>query len=451
VNEPLAGCALDRAAARLAQHLDHETRPGGPGPFTLDGMRWLREALGRPDEAYPVVQVAGTKGKGTTCAAVASSLDAAGLRVGLYTSPHLIHMRERIRVGPRCLPDEAWVEALDEVLTLAARAPGPLTWFELVTGAALVAFRAQHVDVAVLEVGLGGRLDATSVTHPEVCAITRIGLDHTALLGPDHAAVAAEKAAILRAGVSAVADPSHPQAVSVVTARAAEVQARLWLVGREVHVDRVAPLPAGDAWRLTARVRTPGGERRIEAPLPAGPLANDLGLAVGVVELLSAKLDRDLARGLEAGLARLRWRGRCDVIPGDPPLVVDGAHEEDSAQALRDAVALRFEGQAPVLLVGMAADKRVEQALAVLGRGCPEVLCTAAPGSPRAETPERLARRAQAAGLEARSAGQLHEALEEGRARARARGLPLLVAGSLHLAGRALELLGQDVDAAWVG
>ncbi|MCA8923073.1 MAG: bifunctional folylpolyglutamate synthase/dihydrofolate synthase, partial [Planctomycetes bacterium] len=183
--------------AALDRRVDLEREPQSGG-YTLDRMRALVDELGHPERALRAVHVAGSKGKGSTCAAVASALHASGWRVGLLTSPHLVSARERIRLGPRPAPDRLWLEAAERVFACAAAADA--TWFELTTAIAFELFRAAEVDLAVVEVGLGGRLDATNVVSPTACVITRISLEHTAILGPDLATIAREKAGILEPG-----------------------------------------------------------------------------------------------------------------------------------------------------------------------------------------------------------------------------------------------------------
>jgi len=426
--------------AWLDRSLDRERTPGA---FGLGGVARLLDALGRPDRACPVVHVAGTKGKGTTAAAVASILDAAGLRVGLYTSPHLVDVRERIRVGAGPLPDPAWVEAARAVD--AALGPGPRpSWFELMTALALVAFRAAAVDVAVLEVGLGGRLDATNLVDPAVSVVTRIGLDHTDLLGEALEAVAAEKAAILKPGVPAVAGPGSPEAAAVVVERARAVGGPLWLLGRDVHLEDLGLGPAGRRLRIT----TPSGAREVTAPLgPGGPAAN-AALAVAAVERLGERLGRDLEPGVAPGLARLRWRGRGELLPGDPPLVLDGAHEAAAARALVAAARERLGERPLILLLGVARDKDLGALLDALAPAAAEVVATAS-RSPRARDPERLAGAVRRRGVEATAVAGVAEALAEARRRARGLGGAVVTAGSLYVVGEVLAALGQDALAAW--
>lgn len=436
----------------MARSPSFERQGAVPGGLRLDRMRALVEALGRPDRAYRVVHVAGTKGKGTTCAAIASILDHAGRRVGLYTSPHLVDLRERIRVGARPAADALWVEAGRALQAAVAalglevgRDDGP-TWFELCTALALEVFRRAAVDVAVLEVGLGGRLDATNVVTPDVAVITRLARDHAAVLGPDVAAIAAEKAGILKPGVPAVAAPGDPAAEAVVVRRAAEVDAPLWLLGRDLGAEVLRDGPDG----VRARLVTPRGAREVAAPVAAATVAN-LALALAALDVLAARGAVDpaaLDAAVAPGLARLRWRGRWDVLPDG--LVVDGAHDEASFRALAATSAARLGPGPLVLLLAVSRDKDLDAIADVLARWPArplEVVCCAA-RSPRATPPVDLVARLTARGVRAEAVdGGAETALA--RATALAAGRPVLACGSLFLAGEVLALRGEDAGPAW--
>jgi dihydrofolate synthase/folylpolyglutamate synthase len=426
----------------LSEALNREVTPTA---FDLQPMQALLEAIDDPQQAFPVLQVAGTKGKGTTSAAAASILAASGLRVGLYTSPHLVEWRERIRLGPAPAPESVLLRAAARVrAAVDGASPEELnpSWFERVTAIACEAFRLLEVDVAVLEVGLGGRLDATSACDPAVSVITRIGLDHTAWLGETVAAIAAEKAAILRAGIPGVVDPVHPEAVPVVEAWAETVGAPLWWVGREVTVT------GDDALTIT----TPHTSYAVpRPPLPPGPARANLALAVAACERLAAAQRWELTpRHVFVGLERLRWRGRQEWLLGEPPLLIDGAHEEASARALRQAYRDR-RGERPfALLLAIAADKPIEAVVEQLAPGCAVAVCCRG-GHPRAADPELLASRLQAEGVSAAACpgDSVVTALSLARTAAAERDLPLVVAGSLYLAGGVLAALGEDVSRLW--
>lgn len=428
----------------LAQALDRERTPERLRAGDLSRMERLVERLGHPQRAVPAIHVAGTKGKGTTCATLASLLDAAGLRVGLHTSPHLRELRERVRLGARPAPDAAWLAAGEEVAA-ACEGLDP-TWFERVTALAFVVFRAAAVDVAVHEVGLGGRFDATNVLVPEVTVITRIARDHVELLGETPALIAAEKAGIVKPGVPLVTGPEDPGAEAVILARAAELGAPVLLLGREV---RCSAAPTGSG--VVLEVQTPAGARRAWAPHPGGPGVANLALALAAAERFCAGRGLELGDAVGPGLRRLRWRGRFDAVAGTPQVpevIVDGAHEGASARALAETWRLRRGGAQVVLLLALARDKPLDEvmdALAPLAREA--VVCAAA--TPRAREPGELAAACAARGLVVAAEPDVARGLARAQARARALGASVLATGSLYLAGEVLAALGQETGAAW--
>lgn len=445
--------SVDDVLAWMAGAANYEKAGAVPGGFRLDRMRAIVAALGHPDRAWRALHVAGTKGKGTTCAAAASVLDASGLRVGLYTSPHLVDPRERIRVGRAPAPDALWVEAADALAAAVARAAPPVgrddgpTWFELCTALAFELFRRAKVDVAVLEVGLGGRLDATNVVTPAVSVVTRIGRDHTALLGRTIAEIAGEKAGILKPGVPVVAGPEAPEAVAVVRERAAALGAPLLLLGDVVRVEVQGEVGGALAPAIALRIATPRATHEVSRAAVAAAVAADLSLAVAAAEeLTGAALTAD---AVTRGLGRLRWRGRWDTVPTPGgPVVVDGAHDADSFRALRATAEARL-ASAPVLLLGVSRDKELDEIADALAGWAGLEVVTCAAKSPRAADPAELARLVAARGLPVEAARDASDGLARARTRAGA-GRPILVAGSLFLAGDALALLGQDVRDAWL-
>lgn len=425
----------------LRQRTNFELRRPPPGGWGLERMKQLLVALGSPQLSYTVVHVAGTTGKGTTCSAIASVLDAAGLKVGLTTSPHLVDLRERIRIGPAPASDALWLESAGEVLA-AADAADPPTYFELVIAMAFVAFRRAAVDVAVVEVGLGGRLDATNLVQPAVSVITRIGLDHCELLGATLRAVAGEKAGVLKPGVPVVIGAGPAEAEHAIRDRAAAVDAPV-LVAKGVEVlDRA---------RARTLVRVCGLTWTGDVNTSLAPtVAQNLALAAVAVEALGTALGRSLLAALPRGLSRVRWRGRFDLLPPTPttPLtVIDGAHDPDSVLALLDGVRSLGAGE-PVILLGILEGKRVGEICALLATDCSEAFCCDAP-SPRALAAADLKRDLEDAGLSTQAVAGVSEALAQAQARALEQNVPLVVTGSLYLAGAVLAELGEDVSSAW--
>jgi dihydrofolate synthase/folylpolyglutamate synthase len=381
-------------------------RPG------LDRTRALLEALGRPDRAFRTVLVAGTNGKGSTAAALSSLLARAEVRAGLYTSPHLVRVTERVRTGDADVPEAL----LDGALSLVAAVAGPgdrgPTYFEALTVAALEIFRRERVEVAVLEVGIGGRLDATNVVEPEIAVVTNIGLDHLELLGPTLAHVAREKAGIFRRGRPALvgAEGSPPEAMAVLHSEAARTGARLTEIPPDARFDGESPLS--------------GRHQRA-----------NLALAIAAARALAPLSEETI----HAGVRSVRWPGRLQRVerPGKRPLLLDGAHNPEGARALAAYLDEQGLSGRVDLLFGAMADKNVEGIAAPLLARARRVVF-ASVDSPRAvpasELKARLGRADAEAGASVAAAlGRLDQS-REGDA-------PILVAGSLYLVGDVLGLL----------
>jgi dihydrofolate synthase/folylpolyglutamate synthase len=308
-------------------------RPG------LERIEALLDALGRPEQRYRLAQVGGTNGKGSVAAMLASILGSAGLRVGLYTSPHLVSFRERIRINGAAIPEDSVVDGVDALGTLVARLDA--TMFEATTALALDHFAREAVDMAVLEVGLGGRLDATTVGTPEVAVIARVDLDHQAVLGSTLGEIAAEKAAIIRGGV-AFSAAQAPEAARVIADRAAAVGVPLLVEGRDLSV--VVEQRGPDGQRLTCA--GPGWSLAgLELGMSGSFQPSNALLAVGAARALGAP-----ETAIRAGLARAWWPGRFQVLRHKRGfLVLDGAHNPAGAATLAlrpERIILAMEPQA---------------------------------------------------------------------------------------------------------
>lgn len=387
----------------------------------LDGIRALLALLDHPERSYPVVLVGGTNGKGSVAAMLDAMLGASGRRTGLYTSPHLVRPNERIRIDGADIDDSGLDRALDVVRAACQRglAEGTLvehpSFFEVTTAAALWAFAEAKVDAAVLEVGLGGRLDATNATEPLVSAVVTIGLDHVGTLGATHAAIAGEKAGIVRAGRPLVSGVAHPEALAVLRQRCDEAGA--------TFVDaRATPLPSG------TRLALDGTHQRANARVAAAAFHAFSG-AIG------QPAD---PRAIRHGLESARWPGRLQLVSGSPSILLDGAHNADAAEALAAHLALRG-GPKPVLLFAAMADKDAAGILAPLSPHIASVVTTK-PDVLRAADSRDLAAVARTLGLPAGAEADPARALEMARALAGPGGI-VLVAGSLYLVGAVAALL----------
>jgi dihydrofolate synthase / folylpolyglutamate synthase len=390
------------------------------------------ERLGRPETRVPSVLVAGTNGKGSCAATLASIADAAGLRVGLYTSPHLEGVTERVRIGRDDVRPEVLDAALGAVFAAADRAPAvPLTYFEAMTAAAFRHFAALDLELSVLEVGLGGRFDATNVSPAVLSAVTSISLDHMEDLGGTVAAIAFEKAGVFRAGRPAIVASRLPGVVAVFREAAARTGAALHLLGEETTIEAKRSDFAGTRFRLT----TPEGAYVLATPLPGAHQAENAAVAVRAAELLAP----DFRIGSEAmarGTATVRWPGRLERFErGGRTILLDGCHNAGGAEALARFVS--DCGRRADLIFAAMADKDVESMGAALAPVVRRVRFVPA-ASARAAAPEELARRFAARG-DARVAPSVAAALGE-LLRDPAAEL-IIVAGSLYLVGEARGLL----------
>jgi dihydrofolate synthase/folylpolyglutamate synthase len=404
----------------------------------LDSTREILAALGDPQRSTPAVLVAGTNGKGSTAALIASIASAAGYRTGLYTSPHLERVEERIRLDGREIAPQRLGELLERVLAAAEERVGaPPTYFEALTEAAFLHFADEGADLAVMETGLGGRLDATNVTEPIVSVITEIGLDHMQHLGSTIGRIAREKAGILRPGRRAIVWAGEREAAVTVSEVARSIGADLEWVGETTPPLEEIEFGVGGQ---RVRLKHEGSPLELSLHLAGRHQQRNLRLALGAAAWLrDLGFDRIDRRALESGVAACRWPGRLELVEraDGPPVLLDAAHNPHAVEALidfLDEVAPQYD-----LLFGALADKRVERMLPALAARAGTVLLTA-PQSYRAVRPERLR------SLLPRSRGEVEIApsTEAAMELAWRPDAPLLVAcGSIYLVGEVRGWLGR--------
>ena len=371
-------------------------RPQAMRRVRLDRMLRLCGRLGDPQRRFRTLLVAGTNGKGSICAMLYAILRAAGLRVGLYTSPHLQDARERIRVtlpgaaprddadGADWIAPAAFMDAISRVRAAADARNAP-TYFEVLTAAALLHFADSRVELAVVEVGLGGRLDATNVTDPAVSILAPIGLDHMDVLGKDERAIAREKAGIIRPGRTVISARQQPAVATLLRELAGTANCRFLECGREIAADVLAHTPQG--LRVSLRGLR-GCYEDVAVPFLGRHQADNAAVAVAAVESLS---ECGVPHGaVQRGLARSRWPGRLELIEESPVVLLDGAHNAPAAEAVRAALAELWPDRRLHLLVGMSADKPVEAVASILGPAAASVTC-ATSRHPRACDAERVA------------------------------------------------------------
>ena len=387
----------------------------------LEGIRALLGLLDHPERNTPSLLVGGTNGKGSVSAMLDAIFTASGRRTGLYTSPHLVRPNERIRIAGEDVADAELHRILEMVRAACVRgmAEGKLgghpSFFEVMTAVALCAFRDARVDLAVLEVGLGGRLDATNATEPIVSAIVTVSLDHVDTLGGTLEAIAVEKAGIVRTGRPLVSGVEQREVVTVLRARCDALRA--------TFVDaRVTPLPSG------VRPTLHGDHQRANARV-----------AVATFEAFCRELGRESdSLAIRRGLETARWPGRLQWVPGTPSILLDGAHNVAGAEALAAHLALRG-GPKPVLLLAAMSDKNIAGILRPLVPHVASVVATK-PDVLRAAESGDVASAARELGLPARAEIAPARALKQARDLAGADGV-VLVAGSLYLVGAVLALL----------
>ncbi len=416
-------------AVRFLYSLGNEVKSAKLG---LDRMSALLEALGNPHRAGEFIHVAGTNGKGSTCAMIESTLRVAGIKTGLYTSPHLAEPTERISISGRPVSPEVFAAAFDQVHAAAERliASGALdlhpTYFETVTAMAFVAFREAQVRTTVLEVGLGGRLDATNVVLPRLAVITPIDFDHEVFLGRDLSAIAEEKAGILKPGVPAVFAPQRPEAAQTLAAAAAALAIEpVWT--SDWRVADLALYPGGSCFRVVGP-----RECRIDCPLAGEHQVTNAVTAVAALDRLGFP-----AEAIREGIRQARWPGRLERVSAAPEIILDGAHNPAGARALAAYINRFFDGRRVWLIYGAMRDKAVEEMGAILFPLADQILATA-PGMARALRPETI--RALTDHARLRTAATLEEAL----AIAGREAVPddaIFVAGSLFLVAEARRLL----------
>lgn len=376
----------------LYSYTDYEVRSSynyGPDRFDVGRVHRLLEQLGDPHHSFRSVHVAGTKGKGSTSAMIASILRQEGYRTGLYTSPHLHTFRERIQLDGELIPERDVTDGVRRLLDAASQTPG-ITTFELITALAFDYFARQGTEWAVLEVGMGGRLDATNVVRPQVSVITSISYDHMTYLGDTLPAIAAEKAGIIKAGVPVVSAPQPAEVAAVISSVARDNGVLLGVVGRDWLWESTRV--SSESQQFTVW-RSEASHIRASYVLPllgSHQLANAV-TAIAAVEVLRTQSTAVRESSLSAGLANVRWPGRLEVLSRSPWVIVDGAHNGDSMKKLVATLADLFRYDRLVTILGVSADKDIDRVLDAVLPAADHILVTKA-NHPRAADPEQLAR-----------------------------------------------------------
>ena len=406
--------------------------------FNLDRMRDLMRLLGDPQNDYPIIHIAGSKGKGSTAAFAASALRAANYRVGLYTSPHLQDFTERMQINGIPIPQNEFAALVEEMKPFVEQVPF-ITTFELATALGFLHFSRQKVTAAVIEVGLGGRLDATNIVTPLVSVITSLSLEHTAVLGNTLTEIAREKAGIVKPEHPIVASPQDPEAASVLELVAEEKDVPLTLVGRDIFYK--VKKKSIDGQMLEVWMRN-GMKMKLSIPLLGEHQVENAVTAY--TALLVARKEGLIinAAQIKQGFAETEWHGRFEIWREKPPIVLDSAHNPDSIAKLRKTLDDYFPENPVVMIFGVSEDKNIAEMLKELAPRLAKVILTQST-HPRAVEAEKMIEFAEQAGV----AYEVIESVEVAVARALEiadeRQSLLLSAGSIFLTAAVREILGE--------
>jgi dihydrofolate synthase / folylpolyglutamate synthase len=469
--------------------LGHELAHTPSHKFDLAHMRVLLNALEHPERRFPSVLIAGTNGKGSTAATLASILHASGVRTGLYTSPHLVRINERIRISGEAIADEKFALLHDLVERTAERLieDGELPWhpsfFEMLTAMAFEHFATSKVDLAVLEVGMGGRLDATNVVEPLISVITDISLDHQRFLGNTITEIAREKAGILRPQGVVVTLPQSPEANAMIGNAIFEKAARL--VSAVTYVPPISPaspkyfgprsadlpssqhvgtsaLPPGrervrssqdgvldrPPERSCASSRYPlqvlGQKILVQSPLVGRHQLRNIALAIATADELKNQGFAISPGSVERGIRETRWPGRFQLIPGPPEIVLDVAHNPAGAWALRSTLSACYEDPRLILVFGAMRDKAISEIAEILFPLAERVIATSA-DNPRSATPDEIRKSASRTHAEIDTCPDVPSSVARARGFAGSSGT-IVITGSIYIVGEAMRALGVSVE-----
>ena len=440
--------------------LGHELHRTPSHKFDLAHMRVFMEALGHPERRFPAVLIAGTNGKGSTASTLASILRVAGYRTGLYTSPHLVRINERIRLDGKPIDDELFAAVYEHVEDVAQRlvADTKLPWhpsyFETVTAIAFECFARLRLDIAVLEVGMGGRLDATNIVEPLVSIITDIDLDHQKFLGNTIAEIAREKAGIIRRDKPTVTLPQHPEANEVLGK--AMIEAGAVPVNAAKNMPPVSPgaeslFDTREPGRTRYMMQVMGEEILVDTPLVGRHQLRNIALAITAAEELTKLGFPITPHQVVEGITHTDWPGRFQYIAGErdrPEMVLDVAHNPAGAWALRGALSERFPDRPLYFVFGAMRDKAIDEIASILFPKAEAVVATHTDHNPRCATTSEIVTAGARTGAEIVEVPVVKDAIARAVSlasthRPQSFGAPIVViTGSIYIVGEAMEALG---------
>jgi len=427
--------ALDYLYSFVDYSLKHSSELA-KADFNLDRMRALMAALGNPQDSYPCIHVAGTKGKGSTAALCASALQASGRSVGLYSSPHLLDYTERIQINAVPVSHADLAELVEFVKPAVAKIP-LLTTFEITTALAFVYFARKKVDAAVIEVGLGGRLDATNIITPRVSVITSLSYDHTAVLGNTLTLIAGEKAGIIKPGVPVVSSPQKEEALKVLEAVAAERGCELTLVGRDLGYEAVEHSLDGQTFEITTPGKDPSKTMVFRIPLLGQHQIENAVTAYAALQKSGFTLSETQ---IAKGFAQVSWPCRFEIASREPTIIFDSAHNEDAFVRLTQTLETYFPNRKTVLILGISEDKHLAAMLTAIKPFIDTLIITRA-DHPRALEPEKISEVAREVGLTFESIRTVETAFNRALEIGQNNGSIILSAGSMFVTA--------EVKSAW--
>ncbi|MBV6451665.1 MAG: Folylpolyglutamate synthase [Anaerolineales bacterium] len=437
--------ALDYLYSFVDYSLKHSSELA-KAEFNLDRMFALMEELGNPQNKYPIIHVAGTKGKGSVCALSASGLKVAGFKVGLYTSPHLLDYCERIQINGEPITHEFLVELVEEIKPAVAKIP-KLTTFEITTALGFLAFAKQGCNAAVIEVGLGGRLDATNIVMPRVSVITSLSYDHMAVLGDTLAKIAGEKAGIIKRGAPVVSSAQKPEALEAIRRVAKLVNSNMILVDEHIKIEPLASSLDGQSFRLSSFLlptSTPhfplskiSNSLDLTIPLLGSHQLENAATAYAALKVSGLEISDE---AIQKGFAQTRWRGRFEIARRNPPVIFDSAHNQDSFAKLRETLEEYFPGKMVYLIFGASEDKNIPGMFEEMRPKIKKLIVTRA-DHPRALEEARIVELARQAEIESEAATPVESALARALELSAKDGSIVLSAGSMFVTA--------EVMAAW--
>ena len=423
--------ALDYLYSFVDYSLKHSSELA-KAEFNLDRMFALMELLGDPQAKYPIIHVAGTKGKGSVSALCASGLQVAGYKVGLYTSPHLLDYCERIQINGEPISRKFMVELVEEVKPAVAKIP-KLTTFEITTALGFLAFAKQGCTAAVIEVGLGGRLDATNVVTPKVSVITSLSYDHIAVLGDTLAKIAGEKAGIIKEGVPVVSSPQKDEALEVLERVAKLRSSSFTLVGKDVKFEGLESSLNGQSLHLSSFLFP--ATLQVSIPLLGSHQVENAATAYATLHASGIPISDE---AIQKGFSQVQWRARFEVARREPPVIFDSAHNQDSFEKLRETLEEYFPGRQVYLIFGASEDKNIPGMFAEMNPKVRKLIVTRA-DHPRALEVEKIIGLADQAGLKFEAVIPVESALARALEYSAKDGSIVLSAGSMFVTAEVMR------------